>query len=68
MSLSEPTDPTDASGRLNYACQLGHTSFVENVVRECGVKVWLVRFLLSFVSLCICNLRLNHLFFVFTEL
>eukprot|EP01063_Lacrimia_lanifica_P016235 TRINITY_DN22839_c0_g1_i1.p1 TRINITY_DN22839_c0_g1~~TRINITY_DN22839_c0_g1_i1.p1 ORF type:complete len:431 (+),score=184.29 TRINITY_DN22839_c0_g1_i1:67-1359(+) len=37
MSLVAPTDPNDVAGRLNYACQLGHTSFVEAVVRECNV-------------------------------
>ena len=39
MSLCEPNDPTDVAGRLNYACQLGHSSFVDAVVKECHVKV-----------------------------
>jgi len=38
MSLLEPKDPDDVAGRLNYACQLGHTVFVETVIREKQVK------------------------------
>eukprot|EP00756_Hemistasia_phaeocysticola_P067352 Hpha_TRINITY_DN98_c0_g1::TRINITY_DN98_c0_g1_i1::g.110058::m.110058 len=38
MSLLQPTDPDDIAGRLNYACQLGHTAFVEAVIREKGAK------------------------------
>lgn len=38
MSLLEPQDPDDVAGRLNYACQLGHTVFVETVIRDKQVK------------------------------
>lgn len=37
MTLLKPTDPDDYGGRLNYACQLGHSAFVEQVVKECGL-------------------------------
>eukprot|EP01064_Diplonema_japonicum_P012329 TRINITY_DN19808_c1_g1_i1.p1 TRINITY_DN19808_c1_g1~~TRINITY_DN19808_c1_g1_i1.p1 ORF type:complete len:384 (+),score=78.88 TRINITY_DN19808_c1_g1_i1:23-1153(+) len=37
MSLCAPTDSDDVTGRLNYACQMGHTSYVKQVVEECKV-------------------------------